>query len=170
MRQFLTDSDIHAVLLEPQEIPFQKLHSLYQEFPNIKPIRAAVAEHDGFVYMSTSCRDGSAMASTIEGHSKRFGIRNNAVSSVEVPCMTVSSLMRSIGWSNIDFLQVDVEGADWKVVKEFLPLSPRIINFEILHLNKEIRSESMEVLSGLGYRILDHHFDRAAFHQDLMIP
>ena len=146
------------------------MHSLYKESPNIRPIRAALAEHDGFIYMSTSCRDGSAMASTIEGHSKRFGIQDNAISRVEVPCMTVSSLMRSLGWSHIDFLQVDVEGADWKVVKEFLvlPQKPRIINFEILHLSKEIRSESMEVLSGLGYQIIDRNFDRAAFHKDLI--
>lgn len=172
LRQFLTDPDIHAVLLEPQETPFKKLDSLYKESPNIRPIRAALAEHDGFIYMSTSCRDGSAMASTIEGHSKRFGIQNNAITRVEVPCMTVSSLMRSVGWSHIDFLQVDVEGADWKVVKEFLllPLKPRIINFEILHLSKEIRSESIKVLSGLGYQIIDRHFDRAAFHQDLIKP
>ena len=70
------------------------------------------------------------------------------------------------------WLPEDLEGADWKVVKEFLllPLKPRIINFEILHLSKEIRSESMEVLSGLGYQIIDRSFDRAAFHQDLIKP
>jgi len=146
------------------------LVSLYKESSNIKPIRAALAEHDGFINMSTSCRDGSAMASIIEGHSRRFGIHDDTISRVEVPCMTVSSLLRSVGWSSIDFLQVDVEGADWKVVKEFLllPQKPRIINFEILHLSKETRSESMEVLSGLGYQIIDRNFDRAAFHQDLI--
>jgi hypothetical protein len=51
----------------------------------------------------------------------------------------------------------------WKV-----PQKRMILNFEILHLSKETRSESMEVLSGLGYQIIDHSFDRAALHQDLI--
>ena len=62
----------------------------------------------------------------------------------------------------IEKLEWDLRPA-WKV-----PQKRMILNFEILHLSIEIRSESMKVLGGLGYQIIDHSFDRVALYQVLI--
>lgn len=167
---FLGADDIRAFLLEPQSVPFEKMSALYRNSNRIIALNMALADHDGLLKMSTSVADGSATASTIIGHNKRFGIESSALKEIEVPCLTAHSLLEMTGWSKIDFLQVDVEGYDWQVVKHFLKIEqkPLVINFEMLHLDKKTRIESTRVLAEIGYQFIDSRFDRTAFHRDIL--
>lgn len=170
LRSFLDAEDIHACLLEPQEGPFEKLASLYRNSKRITPLRMALADHNGSLKMSTSALEGSAMASAIQGHNKRFGIDGGTLREIQVPCITAASLLQKCGWPQIDFLQVDVEGYDWDVVNHFLQISvePLVINFELLHLDRKTRLESAAALKKRGYHFIDNHLDRIAFHSALL--
>lgn len=164
-------TDIEAVLLEPQSAPFEKLSAKYATFKNIQTWNSAIAEHDGVLQMwSNDTESGSAMASSLADHGARFAIADQSLKPISVPCMRAMSLMKKLNWKMVDFLQVDVEGADWKVVSQFLELDPlpRAINFEIIHLSKDEREESQERLTLLGYQIIDGGFDRMAFQKILL--
>ncbi len=171
LRKHLQSPDVQAVLLEPQPSPYAKLVALYSEQPNIRPMRLAIAETDGTLKMwSSNLELGEPTSSSVHGHNKRFGVSSTAVKSFDVPCVTVPTLLAQIGWDALDFLQVDVEGADWRVVRQFLNLSqpPRLINFEFLHLSPEERRESSALLQSKGYQIVDGPYDRFAFASSLL--
>lgn len=164
-------ADIEAVLLEPQAVPFEKLSAKYATFKNIHTWNSAIAEHDGILKMwSNNTECGSAMASSLADHGARFAIAAQSLQPIAVPCLSAMSLMKKMDWMKVDFLQVDVEGADWKVVRQFLELDPLpcALNFEIIHLSKEEREESLERLTFLGYQVIDGGYDRMAFQKHLL--
>lgn len=168
----LAAEDLLAVLLEPQPEPFKKLNAKYKSIENIQTLNMAVADHNGSLQMwSNDMEGGSAMASSAVGHGKRFAISRDALKSFTVDCITASTLMEKLNWTHIDFLQVDVEGMDWKVVSLFLATQwkPMVINFEIIHLSRLERMESEKQLSRMGYQIIDGGYDRLAFHGTLLM-
>jgi FkbM family methyltransferase len=171
LSSYLTAGDVRAVLLEPQPEPFRKLNTKYKDFENIQTLNLAMAEHDGTLQMwSNDMEGGSAMASSAVGHGRRFAMARDSLKPFMVECTTGASLLKKLKWRHIDFLQVDVEGMDWKVVSQFLAMEsqPSVVNFEIIHLSKVERIESEKRLCKLGYQIIDGGYDRFAFQGMLL--
>jgi len=171
LSRHLAAADVRAVLLEPQPEPFRKLKAKYMGFENIQTLNLAVADHYGTLEMwSDDMEGGSVMASTAAAHGKRFALARESLKPFLVECTTGAALLEKLDWNRIDFLQVDVEGMDWKVVTQFLAMEsrPSVVNFEIIHLSKNERIESERRLCGLGYQIIDGKYDRFAFEEALL--
>jgi FkbM family methyltransferase len=118
LRPYLSAADVEAVLVEPQEQPFLKLSKCYAGSQRIRTIRTAIADYDGELEMWAPDRtQGSVIASSNKNHARRFGGNCDTLVSFTVRCVTAATLLEKVEWSRADFLQVDVEGADWEVVQ-----------------------------------------------------
>lgn len=171
LRRHIGSAGVEAALLEPQPGPFAKLVSLYHGQPDVHPLNVAIADYDGRLAMwAVDSKEGSTVASAHKTHSVRFGIPSSSLEEIEVECVTPRTVLRNLCWPQLDFLQVDVEGQDWFVVRQFLELSspPTVINFEIIHLDKRSREESWSTLHEHGYQVIDWAYDRFALKSVLL--
>jgi len=68
--------------------------------------------------------------------------------------ITFDELCENNGVNKIDFLQIDVEGLDWKILKtiDLKKYSPTIINFEMMHLSEKELNDSKKLLERHGYK------------------
>ena len=73
---------------------------------------------------------------------------------IEVPALTLPSLLAKHAVEKIDLLQIDVEGADWMVLSQldFARYRPKIIRLEYAHLSPQECETMIRQLQHAGYR------------------
>jgi hypothetical protein len=74
-----------------------------------------------------------------------------------VDCMAFSSLIHKYDVSHVDFLQIDVEGYDFDIIKmiDFDSLKPKIIRYEWVNLSAQDNLLCAEYLVDRGYSLFD---------------
>ena len=94
--------------IEPERSNYELLVRNSANYPNIKPLRAALWNANGFVSLIDSGA-GNHGFQTAESdvHSQNAGDL--------VPAVTVAHLMSKEGWSTIDLLKMDIEGSEKEV-------------------------------------------------------
>lgn len=82
---------------------------------------------------------------------------------VEVPAETIKSIMTKLGLQQVDYIKMDIEGAEYEVLENMLADK---INFKAIYLEyhynrnhsvfKDIRNirQSLDSLSNLGYKVI----------------
>jgi hypothetical protein len=83
----------------------------------------------------------------------------------EIPCQTLAWLLDKHTVKAVDLLVIDAEGHDCEILKTvpFDRLKPSIIRFEHAHLSAAEKGECIELLNGLGYKVLAGGYDMTAF-------
>jgi FkbM family methyltransferase len=155
--------------MEPQKIPYERLVERYATNPRVSLINAAVAEHDGVVKLYVPGSVASPKASLIAQHHRRFGSDAKDVRELEVPSVSVGSLLKMFHGERLHLLQVDTEGMDYQILKWFFDagVEPDVLNFESLHLNKAERLASRQLLDTRGYWWIETDQDTFALKQSL---
>jgi FkbM family methyltransferase len=93
--------------IEAERSNFEMLQNNVRGYPNITPIRAALWHSEGYI---------SVTPSPYEPFSHwGFIVNDNAG---DVPAVTIPSLMRDFGLDYIDFLKVNIEGAEKDVFEK----------------------------------------------------
>ena len=159
-----------GLLVEPQPGAFARLVENYADQPQLRFEDAALAARDGSttLYMPAAV-DGSPAASVLasfDEHTLRKHIGNNApIHTVEVPTLTVPSLLARHGVAQVNILQVDTEGFDYEVVRMVLAagVEPALIRYEHLHLPTAKRLACADLLAGRGYRLHRDGIDTIAY-------
>ena len=99
--------------LEPTPSHFAVLSSLVKEYRNIYPIRLALSDHDGEVEFHTYGPN-----STMNSTKTLFTKDEPTTKTFKVPCRTISSLIRTYNLDKVDFVKVDIEGAELSVLTD----------------------------------------------------
>jgi FkbM family methyltransferase len=158
---YIQKYDWKGVFIEPCAKPFGKLKKLYQNKEGYIFEQCVIGETNGDVdffitgrkeFLCSLSRDAT---SHLRGRDKK-----NLVSKIQVPSLTLSSLIEKHNIERFDLLQVDAEGHDDMIVKQIqdLKIKPKIINFEYTHFleTDEKRMESLvAVLKENGYNTID---------------
>jgi FkbM family methyltransferase len=167
--EILQDENVSAILMEPQKIPYERLVERYATNPRVSLINAAVGEHDGVVKLYVPGSVASPKASLIAQHHRRFGSDAKDVRELEVPSVSVGSLLKMFHGERLHLLQVDTEGMDYQILKWFFDagVEPDVLNFESLHLNKAERLASRQLLDTRGYWWIETDQDTFALKQSL---
>lgn len=73
--------------------------------------------------------------------------------------------MRLYGLADLDLLQIDVEGAEWKILKSipFEKFKPSIIHYEYVHLSQKDNLKCIRMLEDYGYTLLFDNEDVTAY-------
>ena len=184
-----TDDPVHSlicqgnwsgVLVEPMPNLYEELSSTYHDTSGIALDNCAIAKEDGVATMYRVVRDESLpeyvrlLASfDINVILKQKPLIPNIekfIETVEVPTMTMSSLLKKHGIQDVNLLQIDTEGFDYEILKMAFNagLLPDIVNFEYIHLQPENIVECSRMLDSKGYSYLKVGRDLVAVKQSLV--
>jgi FkbM family methyltransferase len=168
--EVLQNENVSAILVEPQKIPYERLVERYATNPRVSLINAAVAERDGVVKLYVPDSGASPMASLIAQHHRRFGSGAKEVRELEVPSVSVSSLVKMFHGEHLHLLQMDTEGMDYQILKWFFDagVEPDVLNFESLHLSRTERLASRQLLNAGGYWWIESNQDTFALKESLV--
>ena len=168
--EILHDQNVSAILMEPQKIPYERLVARYATNPRVSLINAAVAQGDGVVKLYVPGSADSPKASLIAQHHRRFGSDAKDVRELEVPSVSVGSLVKMFHGERLHLLQVDTEGMDYQILKWFFDagVEPDVLNFESLHLSKAERLASRHLLNTRGYWWIESDQDTLALKESLV--
>lgn len=77
------------------------------------------------------------------------------LSQESVRCTTIQALIDQHGFPQLDLLQIDTEGYDFEIIKtlDFSRLKPRIISFEMEHLDAKDWAACQALLQSQGYTV-----------------
>ena len=168
--EILQDESVSATLVEPQKIPYERLVARYGTNSRVSLINAAVAENDGVVKLYVPGAADSPKASLLAQHHRRFGSDTKEVRALEVPSLSVGSLLKMFHGERLHLLQVDTEGMDYQILKWFFDagVEPDVLNFESLHLSKAERLASRRLLNARSYWWIESDQDTFALKETLV--
>lgn len=155
-----------GVMIEPQKTYFDVLQEIYRDRENISVRNVAVGMKDGNakLYRIKEGAEGvpywapqlaSFRYEVIAGHRDRIPNIEALIESVQVPCLTLATIVRQANLKRLDLLVTDVEGADYTIIRQIddLDSKPRFIHFEDRHLSESDRRECMQFLTERHYNV-----------------
>jgi len=165
-----------GLLLEPVADYFAELKENYADCPNLKLIKAAIADHEGTVTIyrvnpldASLSKWKQGIASLHKEHHLRSGTSDEEMIAEQVPCLPFMSLLERHNVSSLDLLQIDAEGCDLAIVKSlaFDRIRPEILHFEHrlanqVHSQKEF-ADVMGFLAAKGYNLFVNQTDCLAY-------
>ena len=134
--------DQNILLVEPVPYNYEILDSEYKEDPKIIICKNAIidkSKKDFFYYVKKesikklgkhwASQIGSFDKNHILNHkNKRFDIKKDDIETIQIEFITFDDLIQKYSIKSIDKLQIDVEGAEYKIMNS--------INFQKIEINK----------------------------------
>ena len=136
--------DQNILLVEPVPYNYEILNSEYKDNPKITICKNAIidkSKKDFFYYVKKesipklgkhwASQIGSFDKNHILNHkNKRFDIKEDDIETIQIEFITFDDLIKKYSIKSIDKLQLDVEGAEYKIMNS--------INFQKIKINKII--------------------------------
>jgi FkbM family methyltransferase len=176
LRQFVTKYHWHGVLVEPQPQVFQQLLKNYEQEKQLAFENAAIADNDGTARLFVADhRDETADLTVFASLKKDALIRGLdnpkaagvqvQVREVELPALSVQTLLAKHRITKIDLLLTDVQGYDREVVEQFLAcgVKPMIIHFEHCHTSRPALDALYRNLVKHGYHFNELEIDTLCY-------
>lgn len=164
--------DARALLVEPEPRHFERLKANYSHLANIAFENVAVDTNEGIMPFYSLDRDPKAdgfpewleqLGSLREDRMTRMfaAIEKDPAAqawylahrrTIEVPTVRLEPLLRKHSFGRVDFLQIDTEGSDYRVLSsiDLKRLRPRFINYEHQLLGPEALA-CRAMVQGAGY-------------------
>ncbi|MDC2985442.1 FkbM family methyltransferase [Candidatus Pelagibacter sp.] len=134
--------DRNVLLVEPVPYNYEILNSEYKDNPKITICKNAIidkSKKDFFYYVKKesisklgkhwASQIGSFDKNHILNHkNKRFDIKEDDIETIQIEFITFDDLIKRYSIKSIDKLQIDVEGAEYKIMNS--------INFQKIEINK----------------------------------
>jgi FkbM family methyltransferase len=179
----------HALLVEPLPDSFAALKSHYADLPGIAFANCAIGEVPGSMPLYYVPRDvvqaegfpawvlgisslTKAHIESQEGFFQRSGFSGlmRFVRTVSVEVVTLKMLLEAYGSPHVDVLQIDAEGFDYKVMRQwdFSASAPAIVNFEHARLTADEKALSVELLLAHGYVLYRRGLDVTGFCSEML--
>ena len=189
LHQLIRSHGWHALLVEPLPESFAALKLNYAAVPGISFANCAIGDAPGTLPLyhippEVVQREGlpawvlgisSLSREHVEAQEvffQRSGYQDlmRYVSTVPVEVVTLAMLLDHYGSPRVDFLQIDAEGFDYKVLRQwdFSSGKPSIINFERARLSPQEKALSVELLLSQGYALYQHGLDVTAFAVEML--
>jgi FkbM family methyltransferase len=172
LRDLIMKHDLRGVLVEPVPEAFAALVNNYHACHRLRFENVAIGAREGTLpfYRVRPGTEGPRFWFDIASFDRtvltRHGIPEEHIETLPVPTITLPSLLAKHGVTRLDLLQIDAEGHDGIILREALAagLTPRIINYESIHLPPVERYAVKQLLAEHGYRFIDVERDTLAIH------
>lgn len=153
----IVDLKWQGIVVEPVPHLYAELRSNFKDCPGVTCENSAISDSDGvreFFYI-----EPQHIASEIDMFVGSFDLNHvkahttSPVSSLAVKCLTLRSLLFKHNITRVDFLEIDLEGIDYVVVKQipFDIVTPQIIIYEHIHMTEFERQDVETFLASHGY-------------------
>jgi FkbM family methyltransferase len=174
VRHLIQRYGLSGLLVEPLPDLFARLQANYAGQANLRFERCAVGEYDGEIPLYR-VRPDPALPDWLQGIASldrnhltstkfEFDEFEKYVEEVTVPVLTVASLLRKHGISEVGLLQIDTEGFDCRIVESAIRsgVRPAIINYEHIHVHAIQQAACKRLLAENGYDFVDVGIDTLA--------
>jgi FkbM family methyltransferase len=165
----LNDKRYRGVLVEPIPVFARMLSANYEGTGRFKVEQAAIGAKDGacpMYYVDTNATDSKGqplptwlrgVASLDRTHVEKHLLPEmyGAIVETKVDCFSIAGLLARNGIQKVDLLQIDAEGYDYIVLKQFdfSTLRPKVVIFEKKHLSNEDASAARAMMLQAGYEV-----------------
>jgi FkbM family methyltransferase len=166
---------LRGILVEPQKDAFERLKANYARFPDFRFVNAAIANRDGasILYRIKPEARGPEWLHQIASFDREVLMRHaqkvpgleSMIEMETVRSLTFSTLFKEIGIDRVDMLQIDAEGLDAEILKQFdVGLrKPAIVRFEHKHLRLADHEIAIGSLVDHGYKVTSFSTDTLAY-------
>lgn len=171
-----------GVIIEPQPEAFLRLQEKYEKNNRIKLLNQAISEKNENrpLYrvnpkFAKYCHcDSGQLASFYRPHIEKhlIGLEENlykdAIDTIDVECITISSILENHDLQSIDLLMIDCEGYDLEILSffDFNMTEPKVIVFEYLHCNWGQVNLELKRLAEFGYKFVALEMDIIAYKEN----
>lgn len=169
LREHAFQGHWRGLVVEPVPANFARLQQTYRSLPSVlcRNVALSTANESRTFYCidapesanvpSWAVQIGSFDRDHLVKHAALFEGLDRYISSIEVECMDLSTLLQTSGLDHIDILHTDVEGFDLQVLKQidFTRWKPELILFEDFHMSNAERQEALNLLSGQDYAFVE---------------
>jgi FkbM family methyltransferase len=167
--------ELRGILVEPQKDVFERLKANYIRFRGFHFVNAAIAERDGTstLYRIKPEARGPEWLHQIASFDREILMRHaqmvpgleSMIETETVRSLTFATLFKETGISRVDMLQIDAEGLDAQILKQFdVGLrKPPIVRFEHKHLSLAEHEAAIGCLVDHGYRVAAFSTDTLAY-------
>lgn len=166
---YVTQYQWQGVVVEPLEEFYNLLCSNYKDYPMITPAKYAINSNQKEMnlfklnpnYYNFYPDWARGIASFSMEHLIKHNIDEQHISKEIVDCIALMDLVRKFNLENIDYLQIDTEGFDVEIIKmiDFSVISPKIIKYEIKHLNDQQKVEVEKIFNSNQYKLKSDYSD-----------
>lgn len=167
-----------GVLVEPNPHNVEKLRETYRHCPQIRIEPCAITERDGTATLYRPIAMPGGRPNPFLGQESLKPEHFQAlawidedwpqlVEAIEVPSLSLATLLHKHGIAEVDFFLTDTEGYD-KVILDQLEatgLRPRFLQFEYINMSGGELTELKDRLRRQGYRWLGLRWDLFAFRE-----
>ncbi len=171
-------SNWQGLFVEPLDRNFDLLVENYRGYPDLTFEKAAITFHDGYetFYAPVLSEDspewvlqiGSLSRYHLEKLRRLTGV-SIGIEAVQVPCLTLQSLLQKHNIAEVQVFKIDTEGHDWAIIEQidFDTLQPDIITYEYEHLFPAKRAQTLNRLNECGYVTYKQGRDIVAVRREL---
>jgi len=178
LRDLIFRYHLSGLLIEPLPDAFEQLRQGYADEPQLSFENCAIASDDGMksLFRVKANAPYGDWAQGVASFSRKHVLAHlrdepgdereheQYIEEVQVPTITVNTLLQKHRLPEITLLQIDTEGYDFEILKMFFAahIFPEIVNFERVHLPFRNQQESRYQLIKHGYRFVDVGIDTLA--------
>lgn len=165
-----------GIMIEPVPGIYSVLVSRCRVNPNLRFENVAIAERRGnFSFYGLSAKDhalpewhdqiGTLLPETLQRYRENIPNLDDYVLEQEVEAITYSDLMEKHGEPDVDFLHIDAEGYDYRILHsiDYARHAPHAILYEHVIISEEEQQECVDLLRTKGYRIIAQGPDTFAY-------
>lgn len=165
----LNDRRYRGLLVEPIPLYAKMLSANFEGTGRFKIEQAAITEIDGkksMYYVDEKATDskGNPLPKWLRGVASfdRAHVQEHlppemygAVKETTVDCFSVAGLLARNEIRKVDILQIDTEGHDYVVLRQFdfSAIRPKVVIFERKHLSKGDESAAKKLMERAGYKV-----------------
>lgn len=166
--RFISEYQLDAYLLEPVPTTFELLRKNYAAFPNAKLFCVALSEATGSLEMFVPSERLLAKDPKVSGlcsanrklliselNGQGHTGADNEVRPIVVPTYSASDFLADQDIDQIDIIQIDTEGYDWRILSQFDldSLGTSLVNMEFFHLTPDEQRSCLTRFGSLGFKI-----------------
>ena len=155
---------MRGVIAEPQSNVYDSLKESYNNYENISVIDSGVSDSDCVREFYQTNGYSSQVCSLNKEHLLKHKIPIRDIISTKVKFLTIKSIIDIHKLGDLNLLQVDAEGHDFRIIKsiDFDVLKPQIIRFESDHMSNVELNEILGILAFYNYKFYTESRDITA--------
>jgi FkbM family methyltransferase len=183
LQPYLFEGRWRGVMVEPVPYVFERLQRNYAGVEGVALENAAITDHDGevpfFHLVDATDAERAQLPDWYDGigsldkgfllkHAKHMPDIADRIVERTVPALTFESLIVKHELFELDLLVVDVEGADWHVLRgiDLDAWQPVLVIYEHFHLTPADREAARAHLDSAGYATREEGFDTVGLRSD----
>lgn len=154
-----------AFIIEANSKNIQKLSKCWQKFPNVKILNIAIVDNDTVekkikFYFADEDAPHYHVCSIDIKHVKKY-YPNSNIKEFEIQCVTIHELLEKLNIKIVEYLSIDIEGIDLKLLMSIDLNKYKInnISIEYLHLSKKEKFILIKHLEKFGYSYCGFGYD-----------